>query len=104
MGAPRILSVSYNPSVLLTRNEILRRAGYMVISARDAQQAMAMLRNQQSFDVVIVGYSDADELAIQALKQMQQPVPVLFLDPMTHPKALLEALSKQFPQQEREAG
>jgi DNA-binding response OmpR family regulator len=54
--AARILSISYDEALLLTRTLILQKAGYHAIPALGFVNAMEACRHG-SFDVVIVGHS-----------------------------------------------
>ena len=56
MKSPRILSVDFDPSVLSSRNAILERAGYTVISARKTQEFRDLLQRGQ-FDLALLGTS-----------------------------------------------
>jgi DNA-binding NtrC family response regulator len=56
MKSPRILSVDFDPSVLSSRNAILERAGYTVISARKTQEFRDLLQLGQ-FDLALLGTS-----------------------------------------------
>ena len=54
--APSILSISYDESLLRTREWLLRASGFTVTSALGFTQAAAHCRNN-GFDLVIVGHS-----------------------------------------------
>src|ERR1700751_288238 len=56
MQSPRILSVDFDPSVLSSRNAILERAGYTVISARKTQEFRDLLQCGR-FDLALLGTS-----------------------------------------------
>ena len=63
--APSILSISYDESLLRTREWILKGAGFNVISALGFTEASAHSRNS-AFDLVIIGHSlpKADKAAL----------------------------------------
>lgn len=54
--APSVLSISYDESLLRTRELILKSAGFNVTSALGFTQATAQCRDS-SFDLVIAGHS-----------------------------------------------
>ena len=56
MKSPRILSVDFDPAVLSSRNAILERAGYTVISARKTQEFRDLLQCER-FDLALLGTS-----------------------------------------------
>ena len=56
MKSPRILSVDFDPAVLSSRNAILERAGYTVISARKTQEFRELMRCER-FDLALLGTS-----------------------------------------------
>jgi len=62
---PSILSISYDESLLRTREWLLRGAGFSVTSALGFTQAAAHCRNA-GFDLVVVGHSipQADRAAL----------------------------------------
>ena len=70
----RILSISYDPSLLQTREMILRNAGYDVTSALGFVEAQRLCAEQQ-FDVIVIGHTIPikDKLAlIRCAKQGQR--------------------------------
>jgi DNA-binding NtrC family response regulator len=56
MKSPRILSVDFDPAVLSSRNAILERAGYTVVSARKTQEFRDLLQRGR-FDLALLGTS-----------------------------------------------
>lgn len=54
--APSVLSISYDESLLRTREWILKAAGFDVTSALGFAQASAHCRNRV-FDLIIIGHS-----------------------------------------------
>src|SRR5512142_3187285 len=79
VSAPKsILSVSYDRDRLDTRNEILRREGYNVISTRDLQHAVELADDA---DIVIVGDSIPDpekKVLLSGIRSRKQ-IPVIVL-------------------------
>ena len=75
--AKHILSVSYDESLLKTRELLLRREGYDVTSALGFTQALARCHNG-NFDLFILGHSipddDKRELIRQSRSQCAAPV------------------------------
>ncbi len=70
----RILSVSYDETLLRTRELLLKSAGYKITSALQHKEAMAACR-QPGFDLVIIGHSiaRADKLDIIACFRKSNP-------------------------------
>ena len=56
MKSPRILSVDFDPAVLSSRNAILERAGYTVISARKTQEFRELMQCER-IDLALLGTS-----------------------------------------------
>src|SRR5947209_3466274 len=105
----RILSISYDDSLLRTRHWILERAGYEVTSALgflEAQEACLKTR----FDLVVIGHSIPlkDKIALARLAQTgcgaailslrivgQEPIPeATFSTERSDPEALLETVQQ----------
>jgi DNA-binding response OmpR family regulator len=63
---PRILSISYDPSLLFTRQAMLQLAGYDVVSAEGFADAIE--HSNGHFDLIIMGHSipQKDKRAIVA--------------------------------------
>lgn len=79
VSAPKsILSISYDRDRLDTRNEILRREGYNVISTRDLQHAVELADDA---DVVIVGDSipDPEKKVLLTGIRSRKKIPVIVL-------------------------
>jgi CheY-like chemotaxis protein len=53
----RILSISYDEPLLVTRKMLLEEAGYEVISAFGFVAAMEICISRHDFDVVLMGHS-----------------------------------------------
>ena len=82
-GSPQksILSISYNQSLLLTREWMLKEAGYDVTSAIGLTEAMVQC-SQASYDLVIIGHSipRPDKLVLIAEIKRNRFVPILSID------------------------
>jgi len=68
---PSILSISYYPSLLQTREWILRKVGFNVISARSFADAMTHCRSEP-FDLVIIGYPIPAQDQLQLLSELRK--------------------------------
>lgn len=105
-----ILSVSYDWSLLVTRDLVLRKAGYTVTSALGFDDAIRLC-TEITFDLVIIGHSmplgDQQALLDEVRKCSGAPVLSLFrssdgalegadytLDAMEGPDALVHAVNK----------
>ena len=51
-----VLSISYDSSLLLTRQMLLEQAGYVVVSAHGFTEALERCRNAK-YDIVLMGHS-----------------------------------------------
>lgn len=62
----RILSISYDPSLLQTRHWILEQAGYEVCSAFGFAEAIEVCQTRRDFDLVLMGHSmpQKDKMAL----------------------------------------
>jgi DNA-binding response OmpR family regulator len=105
-----ILSVSYDWSLLVTRDLVLRKAGYTVTSALGFDDAMRLCR-EIKYDLAIIGHSmpleDQQALLEEVRKSSGAPVLYLFrssdgvlegadytLDAMEGPDALVRAVNE----------
>lgn len=105
---PCVLSVSYDESLLRTREWILKRAGFTVTSALGFTEALTHCENS-AFDVVIIGHSipKSDGVALVNHIRRHNHTRVLalrrhgedhlpgvdhFIEPSQGPDALLEAV------------
>lgn len=86
-GQRSILSISYNPNLLATREMILVAAGYKVRSVRELEAALAEAAFKH-YDLVIIGHSISIENRRMILKQVRK-----------HSKALVLALWKAGPEE-----
>ena len=69
--APSILSISYDESLLRTREWLLRASGFTVTSALGFTEAAAHCRNSD-FDLVIVGHSIPQHDRIALVEQVRR--------------------------------
>jgi CheY-like chemotaxis protein len=80
MSPSRILSISYDPTLLSTRQQLLEHRGYTVVSAEGLVQAVQKFHDGE-YDLVVMGHSiphsDKEEL-LKVIKR-QCPVPVIEL-------------------------
>ena len=77
----RILSVSRNVRLLITRNDALAIAGFSVVSPRNPLDAPLILA-QQSIDAVIIGHSVEAQTRtqlIQAIRRLHPQIPIFFV-------------------------
>jgi DNA-binding response OmpR family regulator len=105
-----ILSVSYDWSLLVTRDLVLRKAGYTVTSALGFVDAICLCR-ESKYDLAIIGHSiplpDQQALLEEVRNSCSAPVLSLFrssdgalkgadydLDAMEGPDALVSAVNK----------
>ncbi len=86
MPAPRrILSISNNVALLITRNDALAVAGYSVASPRHPEDAPLLFR-QEPFDAVLIGDSVPPPVRRQIIKELHEhdesvPIIYVFADP-----------------------
>jgi len=76
----RVLCISYDESLLVTRKLILEQAGFEVTAALGFAEAMEACKNHQTFELIVIGHSmpRKDKTAlIQTLRSMQCDAPVL---------------------------
>ncbi|MBV9610122.1 MAG: MEDS domain-containing protein [Acidobacteria bacterium] len=111
----RILSVSTNTRMLITRNDTLAVAGYSVASPKEPEEAAFMLATQP-FDIVVIADSVRQRkraALIPALRAIRQDVPIVYVhagedpavesladlsvDVSSGPVALIAALQKRSP-------
>jgi len=89
----RILSVSRNVRLLITRNDALAIAGFSVVSPRTPGEAPFILA-QQHIDAVIIGHSVEEEDRIQLIKSIRRlhpKIPIFFV--YTAPQTVGEPLA-----------
>jgi CheY-like chemotaxis protein len=107
----RILSISYDKVLLLTRHELLKQEGFEVRSAYGFAEAMEACRGHDDFDVVVMGHSmpRKDKTALVRALRIKCDAPLVSIlkpgdptmpqadysvDAHEGPKALLEAVRK----------
>lgn len=75
----RILSISYDPSLLTTRHMILEKSGYEVSSALGFAEALEICQNRHDFDLVLMGHSmpQKDKIALYNELRPACPAPLL---------------------------
>jgi DNA-binding NtrC family response regulator len=81
MAGRRILSVSANTRLLVTRNDTLSLAGYNVVSPHSPEDTAELLARSH-FDAVVIGHSvpaDTRTKIIRAVRQIAPNVPVIFV-------------------------
>jgi DNA-binding NtrC family response regulator len=78
----RILSVSYDVSLLETRKMLLEQKGYSVVNSHGFSQALASCRAGGRFDLFILGHSipHDDKLALIESFRTHCPGPILSLE------------------------
>jgi len=89
----RILSISRNVRLLLSRNDLLALAGFSVVSPKHPEQA-ALLAAQEQVDAVVIGHSVEPALrqsVIQELRSLSPNSLVCFV--YTAPDSGLEPLA-----------
>jgi DNA-binding response OmpR family regulator len=86
----RILSISYDGPLLVTRQMLLQAYGYDVISAEGFTEALEHADDGSNFDLVIIGHSIPlkDKRKIVSQLRKQREVPVLSL--LRHGEAPLQ--------------
>ena len=109
----RILSVSRNVRLLITRNDALAIAGFSVVSPRNPLEAPLLLA-QQHIDAVVIGHSVEPlvrKQLISSIRKISATIPILFVyaapqttgEPMADlsidvtegPQALIAAMQKR---------
>jgi CheY-like chemotaxis protein len=76
----RVLCISYDESLLVTRKMILEQAGFEVTPALGFAEAMEVCERGAAFDLIVIGHSmpRKDKTAlIRTLRSMQCDAPVL---------------------------
>jgi hypothetical protein len=70
----RILSISRNVRLLLSRNDVLSLAGFSVISPKHPEQAPT-LAGQEAVDVVVVGHSIEPAIRREIIAEIRHILP-----------------------------
>jgi DNA-binding NtrC family response regulator len=79
--ARRVLSVSKDTRLLVTRNDVLAAAGYAVSSPREAEEARYLLA-RGGFAAVTIGHSihpDQRKTLIDELRAIDTKVPIVYV-------------------------
>jgi CheY-like chemotaxis protein len=111
----RVLSISYDSSLLATRQWILETAGYEVSSALGFAEALDVCKTRQDFDLVLMGHSmpQKDKVALFEALKAHCKAPLLTIlrqgesmpqanyavNANDGPEALLEAVKKALESQ-----
>jgi len=81
MDVGRILSVGYDPILMPVRTMLLRQAGYEVVEAHSAGEALKRIK-AGNFDLLLICHTvehDEQDLLIEALRLSWPVVPMLCL-------------------------
>jgi hypothetical protein len=116
----RVLSISRNVHLLLSRNNILALAGFSVVSPKEPEQA-PILAAQQLVDAVVIGHSVDESLRKNLITELRRVCPhclVCFvyeapaarepladasLDVISGPEPLIRFLQDRLPKKEVKA-
>ena len=105
---PRILNVSYDESLLTTREALLKQAGYEVVSAQGFVESLERCK-QRDFDLFILGHSipqkDKQELVktfrdncsapiLSLLRNCDTPLDTADFHVEPEPKQVLQAVAE----------
>ncbi|MEO6120526.1 MAG: hypothetical protein ABIP12_07550 [Terriglobales bacterium] len=93
MALFHLLSIGTDPSVLATRSDVLKRAGYLVSTASSESSARQIL-GQGGFDLVVVCHSltSADRLKImQAVRATETSPKLVAINRSPEPEAAADA-------------
>jgi DNA-binding NtrC family response regulator len=92
-----VLSVSQHSATQITRNLILERAGYQVISSGDLSEAVRLF-SDNTIHAVVLGGSLSDESRQElgsCMKRMKPQVPIVMFCKTTDSRALRELADEQ---------
>jgi hypothetical protein len=117
----RVLSISRNVHLLLSRNNILALAGFSVISPKEPEQA-PLLATQQLVDAVVIGHSINESLRKELITELRRACPLCLvcfvyeapatagepladasLDVTSGPEPLIRFLRDRLPKKEAKA-
>ena len=107
----RILSISYDPTLLTTRHLLLEQMGHQVVSARHLVEALEKCqRDGTEFDLIVLGHTIPHEEKLKMIATCRQhcscpvlvltrrhepPVPGATLSVESHePETLIEAVNR----------
>ncbi len=94
MKSPRILSVDFDPAVLSSRNAILERAGYTVISARRTQEFRELMQCER-FDLALLGTSISMAEKKQICTEVKRQNPQVWIVACCRGTEVIEALREK---------
>jgi DNA-binding NtrC family response regulator len=92
-----VLSVSHHSPTQITRNLILERAGYRVLSTGDLKEALRLFENNEVHAVVLgdsISAENRHKLGVN-LKLLKPPVPIVMLCKMSDSRRLREIADEQ---------
>ena len=92
-----VLSVSQHSATQITRNLILERAGYRVLSAGDVKEALHLFENND-VHAIVLGDSLSPERRHElgsSFKRLKQSVPIVMVCRMSDSRALREMADEQ---------
>jgi DNA-binding response OmpR family regulator len=90
-GRGLILSVDDEPTILYTRQLILEKAGYQVLSAANGEEALLVF-STCAVDLVLLDYSMPGidgGLAAQEMKRGKRSVPIIIVSATSVPNAII---------------
>ncbi len=92
-----VLSVSHHSATQITRNLILERAGYRVLSTGDLREAIRLFEGNEVHAVVLGDSISADnrQKLGGSLKRLKPPVPIVMLCKMNDSRAVREVADEQ---------
>jgi DNA-binding NtrC family response regulator len=98
--SPRILSISYDPALLSTRQQLLESRGYSVVSAEGFTSALEHCSGEH-FDLVVMGHSiphkDKEALLKAVNEGCKAPVVALVRTPEPSLKGAAESVDPRSP-------
>jgi DNA-binding NtrC family response regulator len=92
-----VLTVSEHSATLITRNLILERAGYEVISTMDLREAVRLFEKSEVHAVVLgesISPENRQHLG-ETFKRLKPPVPIVMLCKMSDSRALRAIADEQ---------
>lgn len=75
----RVLSISYDQPLLVTRQMLLEQAGYEVVSALGYAEALEVCTGNHDFDLIVMGHSipQKDKIAMISTLRSKYSAPLL---------------------------
>jgi DNA-binding NtrC family response regulator len=77
MPKVRIFQVAYDPSLLRVRAEMLKLAGYNVLSVLGNEEARDALEQDANYQLVVVGWSGTDAARTEIVQWLKKCWPAL---------------------------